>query len=336
MSDKKYSCGALFSGIGGFCKGFELAGFQTKWATDFDQEVAQTYAHNFPETKFIKADLANLDLNKLDKVDIIHAGFPCQSFSQAGNRKGFNDPRGKLFDVMIDKIEASSWRPSLLVLENSPYLLSGEQGLWFEHIQERLNDLGFWFSDQNAIEVDASEHCGLPQRRKRLFMLACNKDDFDFNSLNFLPPKVPLQSIDEFLETDIAHNDYYYLSSDNKYGEMLTKVAKKLKKNQLVQLRKYYFREVEFGFCPTLTANMGLGGHNVPFLLETNGLRKLTEKECLNLQGFKEDFEFPKEIAHAAQYRMIGNSVSPKVANLIAKKVLTMLKDRTNELDLAV
>ena len=144
---------ALFAGIGGFCKGFEQAGFETKWATDFDTEVAQTYRHNFPDTQFIEEDLVNLDLNDLEKVDVIHAGFPCQSFSQAGNRGGFNDPRGKLFDVMIDKIEASSWKPSILVLENSPFILMGEQGLWFEHIQERLNELGFWFSEQNAIEI---------------------------------------------------------------------------------------------------------------------------------------------------------------------------------------
>ena len=175
MSKKKYSCGALFAGIGGFCKGFEQAGFETKWATDFDTEVAQTYRHNFPDTQFIEEDLVNLDLNDLEKVDVIHAGFPCQSFSQAGNRGGFNDPRGKLFDVMIDKIEASSWKPSILVLENSPFILMGEQGLWFEHIQERLNELGFWFSEQNAIEIDANAHCGLPQRRKRLLCLPVTK-----------------------------------------------------------------------------------------------------------------------------------------------------------------
>ena len=336
MNDKKYSCGALFSGIGGFCKGFEQAGFQTKWATDFDDQVALTYEKNFPKINFIKTDLNELNFNDLEKVDVIHAGFPCQSFSQAGNRKGFNDPRGKLFDVMIDKIEASSWRPSLLALENSPYILSGEQGLWFEHIQQRLNDLGFWFSKQNAIEVDANKHCGLPQRRKRLFMFACNKKEFDFNSLNFIPEIVPLEPIKKFLQTRETQKEFYYLGSENKYGEMLTKAAIKLKKNQLVQLRKYYFREIEEGLCPTLTANMGMGGHNVPFLLDQKGLRKLTERECLNLQGFDETFQFSESIASYAQYRMIGNSVSPRVAFLIAKELATTLEDRIDELDVAV
>ena len=86
MSNKNFSCGALFSGIGGFCKGFEKAGFQTKWATDFDKEVAQTYEKT-SSNQFYKADLNELNFNDLEKVDVIHAGFPCQSFSQAGNRK---------------------------------------------------------------------------------------------------------------------------------------------------------------------------------------------------------------------------------------------------------
>ena len=81
---------------------------------------------------------------------------------------------------------------------------------------------------------------------------------------------------------------------------------------------------------------MGLGGHNVPFLLETDGLRKLTERECLNLQGFEEDFNFPEHLAHNAQYRMVGNSVCPRVSYLLAKEIYAALEDRIDELDVAI
>lgn len=332
----KYTCGSLFSGIGGFCEGFEDAGFSTSWATDFDQQVAETYALNFPETKFFHEKIEDLNFSSLSAVDVVHAGFPCQSFSQAGDRKGFNDPRGNLFNVMMDKFEESSWLPSVLVFENSPYLMSGDQGMWFEHVKERINKLGYWFTNTNAIIIDANKHCGSPQRRERLFMFACNKQHFEFNWFNFSPATVSLKSINEYLETNKEQDAAYYLSESNKYGKMLSEAAKKLPQNQLLQLRKYYFREIEYGTCPTLTANMGLGGHNVPFLMDDYGLRKLTERECLNLQGFSRNFKFPAKFPRAAKYRMVGNAVSPEVSKLVAREVISVLEDRFDDFDLAV
>ena len=81
---------------------------------------------------------------------------------------------------------------------------------------------------------------------------------------------------------------------------------------------------------------MGLGGHNVPFLLDTKGLRKLTERECLNLQGFDQDFKFPDKLAMGAKYRMIGNSVSPRVAKLIAEELKVVLEERVGDYEMAI
>ena len=331
-----YTCGSLFSGIGGFCFGFAEAKIQTVWATDFDEQVAKTYRHNFPKTNFLHESIENLDLSDFEAVDVVHAGFPCQSFSQAGDRKGFDDPRGQLFNVMMDKFASSSWLPSILVFENSPFLMIGDQGLWFEHIRTRLNELGYWFTQNNAITIDTQTHCGLPQKRERLFMFACHKSHFDFNWFNFNPKKVPLRPIENFLQTEQIHASEYYLGDENKYGKMLTDAAKNLKKNQLLQLRKYYFREIEYGTCPTLTANMGTGGHNVPFLLDDIGLRRLTERECLNLQGFPASFDFPEGLPKTARYRMIGNAVSPAVSSLIGQEIIKVLEDRLDGYELAV
>lgn len=331
-----YTCGSLFSGIGGFCRGFHEAGIKTVWATDLDEQVAKTYRYNFPETNFLHDSIENLNFSDLEGVDFVHAGFPCQSFSQAGERKGFDDPRGQLFNVMMDKLSASSWLPSILVFENSPYLMIGDQGLWFDHVKTRINELGYWFTRHNAITVDTHKNCGLPQKRERLFMFACHKSHFDFNWFNFTPGVMPLRPIEDFLQTEQSHAEEYYLGDDNKYGKMLIDGAKRLQKNQLLQLRKYYFREIEYGMCPTLTANMGTGGHNVPFLLDSIGLRRLTERECLNLQGFPADFNFPEGLPKGARYRMIGNSVSPEVSSLIAKEILKVLEDRLDDYELAV
>ena len=114
----RLTCGALFSGIGGFCRGFEQAGFTSLWANDFDAQVSATYRKNFKNTEFIEGSIDDIDFTSLKPVDVIHAGFPCQPFSHSGNRMGFNDPkgRGKLFDTMMDKISTASWRPKVLLL----------------------------------------------------------------------------------------------------------------------------------------------------------------------------------------------------------------------------
>ena len=86
-------------------------------------------------------------------------------------------------------------------------------------------------------------------------------------------------------------------------------------------MRKFLVRVKDPGVCPTLTANMGLGGHNVPFIVDARGLRKLTEHECLGLQGFPDWFEFPDDVPRAKRYMQIGNSVVPLVAELLAEKI---------------
>ena len=327
----KFKCGSLFSGIGGFCLGFESQGFKTLWASDFDAQVEATYKHNFPKTKFLNIDICSLDFNDLEPVDVLHAGFPCQSFSQAGNRSGFNDPRGKLFDVMIDKISSAHWKPKILVFENSPYIQIGENGEWFSHIKRRIKKAGYWFNDQNALKLSTRELAGLPQKRERLFMLATSREFFGFNPFSEINENPQQTKCTDILELDTHHDERYYLSESNRYGKWIKAEGAKLQTGQLLQLRKNVLRPQKVDECPTLTANMGLGGHNVPFLIHSGRLRKMTERECLRMQGFPESFEFPG-LPSNAKYRMIGNSVCPLVSNIIAKCVHKELLEQTNYL----
>ena len=132
------------------------------------------------------------------------------------------------------------------------------------------------------------------------------------------------------------------LSKDSKYhNEMWEKGIKdgELKEPyQLVQYRKTWPRIIEPGFCPTLTQNMGAGGHNVPFYWQPKQetFRKLSVAQCLALQGFPNEIEFPVDISVGARYRMIGNSVSPLVSDLIAQQIKHFVEERKNELKLAV
>lgn len=318
----KYTCGGLFAGIGGFCVGFERSGFETSWCVDVSEDAATTYKLNFPQVNYLRRDVTNCTSADLSPVDVLHAGFPCQSFSSAGYRQGFEDERGQLF-YAIPKLLAE-WgpeRPKVVLLENSPFLKIGEGGSWFKEVQTKIRRSGYWFSEKNCFELDTHEHGGLPQRRKRLFMVAVRNDLYDFNGINLsgITPKQVVK-MSEIIERNHV-TETYFLPEGNRYNTMISKQVRKQDPNQLYQLRKYIVRLPESGICPTLTANMGQGGHNVPFVLHSDRLRKLTEFECLYLQGFPRSFTFPEDLPPARRYTLVGNAVSPAVSTLIAQHI---------------
>jgi DNA (cytosine-5)-methyltransferase 1 len=320
--------GALFAGIGGFCLGFERVGFNTSWAVELNEHAAATYNHNIPTRRLLVRDIRSITVkaDKLDPVDVLHAGFPCQSFSQAGTRLGFNDERGKLFFEVIRLLrEFGEERPKILVLENAPFLRYGEGGAWFLRLQNEIKRAGYWFRDENAAELNATELTGLPQQRVRLFMVALSTAHFSSGRFDFPVANQALsRDISKYIDFDGDVNDEYYLPKENRYFHMINGVVNG--DRQIYQLRKYLVRVKEPGVCPTLTANMGQGGHNVPFVSTAKGLRKLTEHECLALQGFPRYFSFPESVPRAKRYEQIGNAVAVPVATRLAEAVKDRLK----------
>lgn len=322
-SERTFRCGALFAGIGGFCLGFEAAGFTTEWAVELDPFAARTYVANLPDVDLIERSVADVSVaaDKLAPVDVLHAGFPCQSFSQAGERRGFDDPRGRLFFEIIRLIEEfGPERPKILVLENAPFLRYGEGGAWFLELERAIRKAGYWFGPGNCAELTTNELTELPQQRTRLFMVALSMDAFRSGRFAFPSEKhsVP-KDMRRWIDFDGQVEREYYLPEDNRYYDMISRSV--MDRECLYQLRKYEVRVKERGVCPTLTANMGLGGHNVPFIMNCQGLRKLTERECLALQGFPPNFAFPEDVPRAKRYVQVGNAVSVPVAQLIARQV---------------
>lgn len=128
------------------------------------------------------------------------------------------------------------------------------------------------------------------------------------------------KDLTKFIDFDgSVDDDSYYLSEENRYHKMMSKEVNN--KPSIYQLRKCLVRVKDPGVCPTLTANMGQGGHNVPFIHDANGLRKLTEYECLRLQSFPKEFTFPKNVFRLKRYMQIGNAVAVPIAELIAKEI---------------
>jgi DNA (cytosine-5)-methyltransferase 1 len=146
---------------------------------------------------------------------------------------------------------------------------------------------------------------------------------------------VPM-GLKELLETERAIPDKYYYTDRFKVYPIIADpekgVVKSIDENVIYQYRRYYLRENKNNVCPTLTANMGGGGHNVPLLRDDKGIRKLTPRECFNLQGFPSDYILPK-MSDSALYKLAGNAVSVPVVKMIAEKIVgiisaTLLKGR--------
>ncbi len=194
MQHNELKAGALFAGIGGFCLGFAEAGIKTVWAVENNLAAVQTYQHNIKNVRIVSdgdtpASIKDIGVksHQLEPVDVLHAGFPCQSFSMAGERKGFDDSRGMLFYEIIRLVrEFGDQKPSVIVLENSPHLRNGEGGAWFLEVTKELKNLGYWFRESNSAELDCYDLTMLPQKRNRLFMVAFSVDRFKNGRLNFL------------------------------------------------------------------------------------------------------------------------------------------------------
>lgn len=227
---KTLKAGALFAGIGGFCVGLRSRGIETVWAVENDLAAVATYEANVGKGLVVSRDGAPLPIQDitvkscaLQPVDILHAGFPCQSFSVAGERKGFDDPRGQLFFEIIRLIkEFGEERPSVLLLENSPNLRIGEGGSWFLEAATQIRKAGYWFRENNALELDAFDYTEVPQKRKRLFMVAFATNKFRNGSLDQPPRRSgKMRDLSHFIDFEGEVDNVYYLDEANRYHHMI-------------------------------------------------------------------------------------------------------------------
>lgn len=320
--------------MGGFASGLAAAGFDLRWATDNDRHAAATFRHRFPSVEFIERDIHDLPVAELETVDVLAGGFPCQSFSQAGDRRGFDDPRGRTF-FQIPRL-LKEWephdRPKLLLLENVPYLLYGAERDWIARVRRALLDAGYWFREDYCWTLNVKDATGIPQDRERLFLVAASQDHFDYNPFRDIPTHSTLRSscgatVHDIVDRSTQSPQDAYLPEDNQYYKMISQeMARGQSAHNLYQLRRNYVREKKDGMCPTLTANMGLGGHNVPFVRDRWGIRRLSVAEVAQLQGFEAAADlFPEAIPQVERYRLLGNAACPGLAELAALRCLDAL-----------
>ena len=251
----------------------------------------------------------------LEKVDVLCAGFPCQAFSVAGYRKGFGDERGQHFFRILDFIEFH--KPEVVFLENVKNLKTHDKGRTFETIKSLLNDKGYVIFDE---VLNTKEITEIPQNRERIFIVGFKKESLKNEIFKFPNPINKTKKVNDFFEE--TNDTSLIYNSSFKHYELLYSEMKN--ENTLYQWRRQYVRENKSNSCPTLTANMGTGGHNVPLLIRNGQIRKLSPKECFNFQGFPKSFKLP-DLAKSHLYKQAGNSVSVPLIKKIALEIKKML-----------
>jgi DNA (cytosine-5)-methyltransferase 1 len=319
--------------MGAFCKAFRDEGFDVLWANENDQFAVMTYEHNFPETKLYPKSIESLSAisDRLAHVDVMTGGFPCQPFSVAGSKEGFADKRGRLFFEIIRLLrEFGPQRPKVLLLENVPYLLTHDRGRTYVRIVQEVQQAGYWFMPpRNHAVLDTRVHTDIPQQRERLYMAALSWDHFDTNEFRFPDPVPENRDYRTFLDLDARAEDWCYFSAESKWGHLFAEAMETGDPQRVYHLRRYYVRQIKRPMVPTLTAHMGDGGHNVPVIQDSWGIRKLTPRECLRLQGINDgEIVFPPSISRSQQYKQIGNAVTLPLVRKLAVECRRLLDGR--------
>lgn len=305
---------SFFAGIGGICYGFKQAGFDVVYANELDAKACENYKANHPKVNLHQEDIKKVEARSLPDFDVFAGGFPCQSYSLAGRREGLADVRGTLFFEIVRILREK--RPRCLLLENVKNIKSTNEGRDFEVILEHLRACGYHIKYD---VLGGHTHGNVPQCRERMFIFG-SIDECVLEKFHF-PNRTPLTNdLDGLLDRGDRKPDKYYYSKESKYYETMNRA---MINKSVYQMRRVYMRENKGGVCPTLTANMGGGGHNVPVIRDEFGIRKLTPKECLALQGFPEDFQIKTSDVHI--YKQAGNSVVVPVVRRIAENIAKAL-----------
>lgn len=310
-----FNCASFFAGVGGIDLGFELNGFRTVYANEFDVLPKTTFEENF-DTPVDCRDVNVVSNKEIPNFNIMLAGFPCQAFSVAGYRQGFDDEKGRgVLFFQLARIFKEK-KPEVIFLENVKNLVAHDSGKTFRIIIEALESEGYYVKYQ---VLNTMDYGNIPHNRERIYIVGF-LDKSAYKEFDF-PKPIPLTTkLSDLIDFENKVEDrYYYTKESFPHYDELEKSMTRM--DTVYQWRRVYVRENQSNVCPTLTANMGTGGHNVPLILTKHGIRKLTPQECFRLQGFPITFKLPKNLANAHLYKQAGNSVSVTVIQRIAKKI---------------
>lgn len=315
----------LFAGIGGFRIAFERAGGTCVFSSEMDTHAQDTYEKNFQDRP--EGDITKIPSKDIPEHDVLVAGFPCQAFSYAGKKRGFEDTRGTLF-YEIARI-ANHHKPKALVLENVMGLISHDKGRTLRTMLSTLNEVGYQcnISEHSLMMCTDSQikdlakkmilntkDFGIPQRRTRVYLVFWRKD-LDLRWFEYPQPNTEVTcQVGDVLDTN---PDPSLTISDKAWN------AHKARKQRNLENGKgfgYSLFHEDSPYTNAILARYYKDGSEVLISQgEGRDPRRLSTREAARLQGFPESFEVNPSKMQA--YKQFGNAVSVNVAHAIAKAV---------------
>ena len=319
----------LFAGIGGFRRGFEDNGYECLFSSEIDTHAQEMYTFNYNDKVY--SDITQIDEKDIPNHNVLLAGFPCQPFSIAGEKRGFNDTRGTLF-FDIERILKEK-KPTAVVLENVKHFKSHDGGNTLKVVLRALENLGYTTNWQ----VLNAKDFGVPQNRERTIIIgALNGVKFDFSKLTtkssiFIKDILEEDREDfEYLEKD----EYTLISNPKRQPSGLIFVGyrnKNIRTKGVRENTKHLSRVHKQpnriyssdGTHPTLSSQESSGRY---YIYHNGRVRKLTIKECYRLMGFSDDFRLIG--SKTKLYNRIGNSIVIPMVREIAKEVKLQILDK--------
>lgn len=321
--EDKFTFIDLFSGIGGFRIALERNGCKCVFSSEIDKYARETYLNNFGEEP--SGDIFQITSEMIPDHDILCAGFPCQPFSIAGRRLGFEDARGTLFFEVARIIRDK--RPKAFILENVAGIVSHDNNKTLNTILNILNELNYSVSWKL---LNAKDY-GVPQNRNRWYCVGVDNEKFEgMNLEEIFPTRLPLKLfLSDIIEDSVGiEYDISNIAINNMNShidEFKRKMGDRIIDGEPIIANNIRPSKVSFsanGISPCLTAKMGTGGNNVPVIYGKN--RKFTTGECLQIMGFPKDYKIKEN--YSQTYKQIGNSVVVPVIEQIAKKMVEKLR----------
>jgi DNA (cytosine-5)-methyltransferase 1 len=307
MKKRRFTFIDLFAGIGGFRLALESFDCLCSYTSDFDKYAQITYKENFGGEVF--GDITQIDERSIPKHDILCGGFPCQAFSLAGKKQGFEDTRGTLFFDVVRIIKEH--KPRVVFLENVKNLVNHDKGNTFRVMKENLERLGYtvYYKVLNARDF------GVPQNRERVYIV-CFKDAIKFEFPT--PPKIPVK-LGDILETNV---DEKYTISDKLWaGHQRRKKEHGEKGNGF----GYSMFDEESTYTSTISARYYKDGSEILIKQESKNPRKITPREAARLQGYPDTYKIP--VSDSKAYKLFGNSVAVPVLRAVSEKIMSSLKN---------
>ncbi|QIZ07622.1 DNA (cytosine-5-)-methyltransferase [Priestia megaterium] len=332
------------AGIGGFRLGLEELGWDCVYSSEIDEQCERTYELNFGSS-FDNHDLLQLNPYDLPDFDVLCAGFPCQPFSIAGKRQGFEDPRGNIFPKLMDIVQVAN--PSVIFLENVPFLVKHNGGQTFQLMTEQMENLGYTV----FFEVLDSSLFGVPQKRPRVYIVAF-RNDIETTDFSIIQSRTGVTGFRNFIEhadysipiTD-KWQEYIDLYTGRKTLEEMTfdvpKTRKQLERigpnveleDCIFQIRSSGIRAISIDEpLPTFAVSNSGGGAMIP--VYSGERRHINLTEMKRIMGFPDHFQFKVARTHAV--KQLANAVCPPVITSIGQDIENVLNNQVQQVQLTL